>query len=193
MSVPNQSGTQQQGAGSSKTAILVVLLAVGLMAGLCCAGTCGGLAFVYTRTDVLQNAQATLQKDDAEPTVPPDVLDWITRAQLSRAYTQALDAVTADKNVIAALGDAIDSPNDPSKLFRRTNSGQLQGEETIEFDIKGQNGAAVVSVVCAPALISPSGAMPGGFEGGYQPQKITITLNDGTQINVPPPTAKSPQ
>ena len=191
MSVPNQYGTQQPGASSGKTAILVVQLAVGLMAGLCCAGICGGLVFFYSAVDVSRIAQGKLQKDDTEPTVPSDVSDWIMRAQLSRAYTQALDAVTADNNVNAALGDAIDSPNDPSKLFRRTNSGPLQGEETIEFDIKGQRGAAVVSVVCAPAPHSPPGAMPGGFEGGYQPQKITVTLNDGTQINVPPSSSTS--
>jgi hypothetical protein len=164
------------------------------MAGLCCAGVCGGLAFFYTAVDASRIARAKLQQDDTQTSVtPPDVTDWIVRAQLSRAYTKALDTVTADKYVIAALGDAVDSPNDPSKLFRRTNSGQLEGEETIEFDIEGQRDAAVVSVVCTPALISPSGAMPGSFEGGYQPQKITVTLRDGTQINVPAPTAKSAQ
>jgi hypothetical protein len=191
MSVPNQYGTQQQGASSGKTAILVVLLVVGLMAGLCCAGVCGGLVFFYSAVDVSKIAQGKLQKAEPEDPAPSDVNDWIMRAQMSRAYTRALDAVTADKNVMEALGDAIESPNDPSKLFRRTNSGPLQGEETIEFDIKGERGSAVVSVVCAPAPHSPPGAMPVGYEGGYQPQKIAVALNDGTQINVPPPSFKS--
>jgi hypothetical protein len=190
VSVPKQYGTQHPSTGGGKTAIIVILLVVGLTAGLCCAGICGGLAFFYTTVDVARLAEGKLQNDDAEPTAPSGVNDWIMRAQMSRAYTQALDAVTADKNVIAALGDTIESPNDPSNLFRRTNSGQLQGEETIEFDIKGQRGSAVVTVVCAPAPYSPPGGMPGGFEGGYQPQKITVTLGNGTKIDVAAATGK---
>jgi hypothetical protein len=192
MSVPNQFPTQQHRQSDSAAVVLAVLLGVGLMAVVGCAGIIGGLAFFYSRSSASlaqqQKAQRAVQK--AQAAIAPDVMDWIVRSQLSRAYTQTLDAVTSNKDVIAALGDAIDTTNDPNLLFRRANTGQLQPDETIEFDIQGQHGAAVVSAICAQAQIHPS-AMP-GMAGGYSPKKITVTLKDGTQINVPSLTIETP-
>ena len=192
MSVPSQPGPPEN-KPSGNSVVLVVLLAVGFMASLCCAGICGGLAFFYSRSAVAPPIVQRIQRRDvAQPTtLPPDVMEWIVRSQLSRAYTQTLDAVTGNIAVIAALGDAVDNTSDPNELFRRKNTGQLQGDETIEFDVEGQRGAAVVSAVCSPMQIESTPSMP-GMSGGYAPKKITVTLKDGTQIDVPPPKIEMP-
>jgi hypothetical protein len=102
---------------------------------------------------------------------------------LTRVYTTALDAVVADKRVIARLGDPVEPDIESDKLFRRERTGMMTSEdETFEYDISGPKGKAVVRVV------SSGGAVPStGRRGLWLAKEITVKLNDGTTIDVPSP------
>jgi hypothetical protein len=113
---------------------------------------------------------------------------------LGPVYSTALDAVATNEKVMEQLGDPIEPVEqpDPTLLFRRTNSGDISGEaETIEFDVKGPKGTAVARVIAGmPATDSPPAA-PGSFPDQFRVEKITVTLKDGTTIDVPPPKDQS--
>ena len=77
--------------------------------------------------------------------------DWFADRLLSPVYVTALDAVVMNPHVIEALGDSIaptTGGEEGASLYRRVGTGDLDPSgETIEFDIKGSKGTAVVSVL----------------------------------------------
>ncbi len=189
MSAPTQFGPppQKPGGGSGGTLLLVVL-GVAAISLVCCAGICaGGLLLFTTRTTTLEKVQAAIQEQIPAPLVAQRwEEDWMTMEQLTRAYTTSLDAVAADKRVIARLGEPIESASDDEKLFRRERKGKLSAEdEDIEFDVKGPKGTAVVRVVCTSAQ-----GLPGSFPWS-RPTKITVKFKDDSEVDVPPPVEKN--
>src|SRR5437879_2124375 len=93
MSVPSQFGPPpQQPTGGGRT-VLLVLLGVGAVSLVCCGGICGGAILLFaTRANALPRLQAAIQNQNPAPLVAPRwEEDWITMAQLTRAYTTALD------------------------------------------------------------------------------------------------------
>jgi hypothetical protein len=188
-SSPSQSGPPQQSSGAW-TIALVIIAAVGVMMLVCC----GGVAFLgtlfYTRADrVAAQVQKAVQNAPAAPAPAQGWQnEWIAIAQLAPAYSAALDAVAADKPVQEKLGEPIEPASDSESLFRRDKNGNWTGgEETIEFDIRGPKGTAVVRVVAAGSTL---GMAPGAAYDGMWPSSITVTLKDGTEMTVPPPMRK---
>lgn len=171
--------------------MLFVAVAIAAASLTCCGGICGGglLLLTTTKKKTLKQVQAAIEDQLPAQLVPQRwEEDWMTMEQLTRGYTTALDAVTADKRVIERLGDDIEavvSKND--KLFRRERTGRLsQVDEPIEFDVKGPKGTAVVRVVCTAAQ-----GLPGSFPWS-RPTKITVKFKDDTELDVPPPMEKNP-
>jgi hypothetical protein len=92
----------------------------------------------------------------------------------------------ADKQVIEKLGKPVQPVIESEQLFRRERTGALDNdEEAIEFDIAGPKGKAVVRVI-GMAARGPPGAYPWS-----QAKKITVTLSDDTEIDVPVPAESS--
>jgi hypothetical protein len=189
VSAPNQSPTAGQPPGrQSNRALLIVLLSVGLATMLCCGGgVCGGLLFfVSSSKTTLAQVKASIRQQ-VDDIAPASAQDWMVREQLTRAYTTSLDAVVADKQVIERLGDPVEPVNEPDSLFRRENTGMLSPtDETIEFDVRGPKGAAVVRAVCAAAR---------GGQFSYpwsRATEIKVKFSDGSEINVPPPQESEP-
>ena len=173
--------------------MLIVLLVVGGMMLLCCGGVAvmGSLAFAWTKTD-LQRMQASIRArpQPAQPVLiaPRWQSDWVAMSQLTPFFTAALDAVTTDKQVIERLGTPVEPTGDSDSLFRRERTGQWTGaDETIEFDIQGPKSTATVRVRSAAPQVTPG--MPGRY--GLNVGTITVTLADGTEINVAPPAKSS--
>jgi cytochrome oxidase complex assembly protein 1 len=165
--------------------VLLVALLVFAVSCLCC---CGGIsAGLFLVADRVQTAVREMPKSIPVPgvTVTPDVNDWITARTLAPVYTTALDAVTSDKNVIERLGEPIETVGDSTDLFRLKGSDDPDNPgETIEFDIKGPRGPAKVTV----GTSRPSAALPGvATTDELRVAKITVTLSDGSVIDVPPP------
>jgi hypothetical protein len=182
MSAPTQfnSPPQQPGGGSGR-AIAIVIVAVAGVSMFCCTGVCAGLIFYAARSKTIAQVSTSIQDQ-----MPASVVanDWMVTEMLTRAYTMALDAVVADKRVIERLGEPIEPNNEPDKLFRRERTGGLSPggeEETIEFDISGPKGKAIVDVVTGAAK-TPAFSYPWA-----RAAKITVKLADGTKIDVPPP------
>jgi len=168
--------------------MLFVALGVASVSLVCCGGICaGGLLLMTTRSTTLTNVKAAIEDQMPAPLVAPRwEEDWITMEQLTRGYTNALDAVTADKRVIARLGDPIEAASESEKLFRRERTGRMSAvDEDIEFDIKGPKGSAVVHVVCTSAQ-----GLPGSFPWS-RATKITVKFKDDSEIDVPPPVEKN--
>jgi hypothetical protein len=185
MSNPQQfSPAQKQPASGSGRAVAIVLVSFGLVTMLCCGGVCGGLfLFVRSAPTTFAQVKSSIEEKMSAPLVQPKWADdWMAIEMLTRAYTTALDAVVADKRVIERLGDPIEPQNEPDKLFRREKQGSLgpQGE-TIEFDISGPMGKAVVRVVTGAAS-APAFSYPWS-----RATKITVTFSDRSEIDVPPP------
>jgi cytochrome oxidase complex assembly protein 1 len=94
--------------------------------------------------------------------------------KLGGAYQTTLDAVTSDSQVIAKLGEPINRTSEP----KRQNTGEFKtAGETFQFDVKGPMGTGIVSAVAAAA----------GKDSPYKVTKITVTLTDGTVVDVQPP------
>jgi hypothetical protein len=97
-------------------------------------------------------------------------------AELSFAYLEALQQSETNQEVANRLGEWISS-GDTLLPFQRSGSGKLNPEgETIKFDIKGPNGRGVVKVLAVC-----------NAKETYRAAKITVTFDDGTVIDVPPP------
>jgi hypothetical protein len=114
----------------------------------------------------------------AQPTW--DGNDWWTQRVLSQVYTVALDAVVANEEVIARLGDDVGPDYAVENLYRRTNTGPLQATETFEFDLIGSKGNAEVTVTTGGGGMSD-------LQQQVQFREITVTFADGSTLNVPPP------
>jgi hypothetical protein len=182
---------QRPRGSTSGRIVLFVLLAVGgLMLGCCGAIFTAALLYYGRASTAIQQVKAAIQ-DKAPPVLvaPNWEIDWIVMEELTRSYTTSIDAVAANKQVIAQLGEPLENPNDATQMFRRERTGKLSGEEEhIEYDIKGPKGTATVRVVA-----SPQSAGPPHFQafGSYRPTKITVKLSDDTEIDVAP--LKEPQ
>jgi hypothetical protein len=118
----------------------------------------------------------------------PDWSDWMLQRELMHLYQTSLDSVVADKTLIEHLGEPIDTSVESEDLFRRRDKGPFNYDgEQIEFDVLGPKGKGKVVVL---STTEPSanitGAMPGASNDGLQPKKITVTLQDGTEVNVEP-------
>ena len=192
MSQPSQFGPpQQQRAGGGGHIVLIVLLSISLASLLCCGGVCGGVSFLYYRTPkALAKVKAAIDEQMPAPLVAPNWADdWVAMEMLARAYTASLDTVAADKEVIERLGRPIEPTGDSDQLFRRERKGNVTTEEEkIEYDIAGPKGKATVRVVSNMSVGAPvSPYSPHGF----QPKKITVTLEDGTELEVKPPNLKN--
>ena len=185
MSVPSLPSPRPQGsAGAKGRAVPFVLLGVCTVAVLWCGGICAGGAFFFVTTArVAKRAQSTNKKQFPVPLIPFRWTDnRVVMAYLGRAYTAALDAAAADKNVIERLGEPIEVGNNPDGLFRRERTGPFTSEdETIEFEIHGPKGDAVVRVVATGAIGPPGGRTVSLVK------KITVKFSDGSESKVPSP------
>jgi len=190
MSAPGQFGPPKpKTAGDHGRTVLFIALGVAGVSLACCGGMGVAVLLLFTvRDSTRKKVQAAIEDRLPAQLVPQRwEEDWMTMEQLTRGYTTALDAVTADKRVIERLGDDIEAvvgPND--KLFRRERTGRLsQSDEPIEFDVKGPKGTATVRVVCAAAQ-----GLPGSFPWS-RPTKITVKFKDDAELDVPPPVEKN--
>ena len=152
----------QKPAGSNRN-LVIVLVSVGVASMLCCGGgVCGGLLFVVGRSKTtLAQMKASLQEQLPAPLVAPRwEQDWMVMEHLTRAYTTALDAAAADKQVIEHLGQPVEPLFEADTLFRRERTGTLsQQDETIEFDVQGPKGKGLVRVESGTAT-GPPGSFP---------------------------------
>jgi hypothetical protein len=124
----------------------------------------------------------------AAPVMPPGVNDWWIQRSLAPVYPAALDAVAQNPAVIERLGEGVEPLDDAERLYRIKNTGEpltnlppgtLPGSQTIEFDIKGPKGAAVVRVTATSGNVN--------FGGTFMAKEITVILADGTELVVPAP------
>jgi hypothetical protein len=186
MSMPHQFAPPPQKPGSGNKTLLIVLLALGLVSMIACCGICGGLTFLVRSKATFAGVKQSIEERINPPLVGQRwEQDWMVMEHLSRAYTTALDAVVADKRVVERLGQPVEPLLESDKLFRRDRTGKMNStDETIEFDVQGPKGKAVVRVETAPAT-----GLPGSFPWTRASQ-ITVKLSDGTEIDVPPPVEK---
>ena len=140
---------------------------VALLGSLTCAGVCAGIIYL--------TVPSALNK--AKVASGPPANDWWVSRVLSEVYTAALDAAVADKAVIERLGEPVETDVAAEDLFRRKRTGALDASsETIEFDILGPKGTAVVTVDVA-----------GAGAGPLIVRSIQVTLSDGSVLEVTPP------
>lgn len=193
MSIPREPASEQQQASGPWTIALIVLAVLGVAMLTCCGGLGVLGAFFYTRAEkAAAQARVAFQPPvkpgplipipgNPPPVVPAWQSEWIAMAQLTPAYSAAVDAVAADSRVLEKLGEPIEPVNQVEQLFRRQKSGNWdRSDETIEFDIQGPKGKAVVRVLAGQLLKSE---MPATF-GGMQPKSISVVLEDGTELHV---------
>ncbi len=163
--------------------LFIIALGTLMSLVLVCGGACAGLLYyganrAETLTERAVQAIDRIQRGQP-PLAAPPVNDWMTSRVLAPVYTVALDAVATDGQVIERLGDSIGPSIEADELYRRKATGELSDSETIEFDVNGAKGAAVVSVVATNQAGTPWSA--------YRAAEITVTLSDGTTLQVPPP------
>jgi hypothetical protein len=182
----SQKNTPQQQPSRGLSAGMVAALVIGaLLASVTVFGLCAGLVFVavpQTR-EALERADVPISQIAPAPLVAvnADPNDWWTQRVLSDVYTAALDKVVADPAVIEKLGEPIETDIAAPTLYRRINVGGLApGGETIEFDVQGPKGKGVVRTVVSGAGVQ-MGPMPIQF------REFTVTLEDGSVIEVAPP------
>ena len=194
MSNPNQvQPPPQPGSGGGRT-LVIVMVSVGLSMFLCFAGSCAGVFLLVGRTKTtFAQVKNSIQQQVGPPVLvsPQWANNWVTMEHLTRIYTASLDAVIADKQVLERLGKGIEPVNEADSLFRRTTDVSLGSAppgaivhdiETIEYNIKGTKGEAVVTVEGSARINRPT-----RFFGGIQPKKITVKFSDETEIEVPVP------
>jgi hypothetical protein len=94
----------------------------------------------------------------------------LEQAPLIFVHLQAAAAVSSNPEAIEKLGEPIEPQS-----YTRSATGPLQpAGETLQFDVKGPKGSGIVSVVATKNGES------------WEPSKITLTLQDGTVIDIPP-------
>ena len=121
------------------------------------------------------------------PTPRPNWNDWMIQRVLSEVYSASVDVVVADERVIEELGDPVETDVNAAELFVRVNEGNLDAKgEAIEFEVLGPQGRGTVRVTA-------TGAGDFGRNGPIQVQEITVTLDDGTTIDVEPPPERTVQ
>jgi len=187
MTTPSQSKPQPQqtGAGAG-CAMAAVLVAVALMTGLVSACMCGGVILYFYAARVQPAlAQAGIPAPDISLPEPQiDWNDWMVQRELTHFYQTALESVTTDRALIEKLGEPIDADITAEKLFTRQDQGPLNPTtEHIEFEVRGPKGVGKVLAISKPGR--SDGVPPGGGDG-IQPDKIQVTLQDGSTVEVRP-------
>lgn len=173
---PNHPQSPQPSSALSGGAVAAIVTGA-ILATLTCAGVCAGIGYF-----AVPQAQTAIAKAN-QITQPPVVNDWWVSRVLSEVYTAALDTTVADESVIEHLGEPIETDISAPELFRRNRTGDLDGKsETIEFDILGPKGSAVVTVDVAGAGV-----------GTMTVKSIRVTFSDGSEIDVAPPPPKDVQ
>ena len=167
----------------------IAVLAVGaIVATLLCGGLAiGTILWTVTRAPEMLE-QANLPVPGFAPPAPTRaaVNDWWIDRVLAQVYTTALDTVVTDEQVLERLGEDVGVDIDAAELYRRQNSGPLEKVETIEFDIAGSKGKGTVTV-------SVTGSESMDLNTSLQFTKITVTLSDGSTIDVPLPSNQAVQ
>jgi hypothetical protein len=188
MSTPQQSGPPTSSSGAW-TIALIVLAVVGVMMLICC----GGLAFLgglfYTRAERVAAQVKTAVQTGRVPANPGPAWqsEWLAMSQLMPVYSAAIDAVATDKSVLEKLGEPIEPSGESDSLFRREKKGDWTGgEETIEFDVQGSQGKAVVRVAAGMPAASVG---PRVANRGMWPTSISVVFEDGSKVEVPAPAA----
>jgi hypothetical protein len=121
MSTPSQFSPSPapQPSGGGGMSVLMILLIVGGVLLLVCAGICGGCVLAVNRA----------------------ATEIGSAVGLAPVYAQATEAVTTDAAVLEKLGD----PVTPMSVPLREGSGELKpAGETFNFEISGPNGKANV-------------------------------------------------
>jgi len=186
--------TQQAKPGTLAFVIAAAILSTMVVM---CGGLVVGVMFYLAKRAVAFNRRVDaaiqqVQQISGSPAVSPPMMapgvnDWWVQRSLAPVYTAAIDAVALHPDVVERLGEPVEPLEDAEELYRVMSNGaansappgSLPGSQTIEFDIKGPKGAAVVSVKAAT-----DNAQLGGT---YRATEITVKFNDGTEVDVPPP------
>src|SRR5262245_12981496 len=157
MSAPSQFGpSPQQSGGGGSSVMVIVLIILGVLV-LACAGLCGGCYIVARR---------------AGESISKGLEEGIKMALLSPAFAEAEEAARSHATVIERLGEPVELSGVP----QRQSSGELKrGGETLQFDIKGPKGTAIVSAVATSTAINEP----------FHAAKITVTFSDGSVIDIP--------
>jgi hypothetical protein len=153
---------------------------------------CGGVVAV-TLFWTITRAPAVLEQANLPvPVIAPPVAtsaavnDWWIDRVLAQVYTTALDTVVTDERVLERLGEDVGVDIDAAELYRRQETGPLAKVETIEFEIAGSKGKGTVTV-------SVSGSENMELDTNLQFTEITVTLSDGSAIDVPLPSNQAVQ
>ena len=155
-------------------AFLATLTMVGLCAGVV------SLGYPSTR-DLVEKAGGTAAVTQ-NPWTEQSIIDWMTQRVLSEVYTGAVDTVVADKAVIEQLGEPVETDIAASQLYRRGYPSDLMAtSKTMEFDIIGPKGRGTVRVEATGDAAAQVGTGP------IKILEITVTLEDGSVIDVDPP------
>lgn len=183
MNAPDNPSLPSRGSNGRFVGAIVI---AGIFLALGSWSLCAGI--IYVGFPSTQNAlQQASQRIASKVTSPVGANDWWTARVLSQVYTTALDAAAADPTVIEQLGEPIEPRMQGDDLYRRKNTSlmdalpldpQVQREDTLEFDIQGPKGSAVVTVVSS-----------GNINGSLTIKTIAVTLSDGTLVEVTPPKA----
>jgi hypothetical protein len=158
--------------------VIAIAGAVLLTMALSCVGVCAGIVFL-ARTKIESALEQAGVPIPGVASVPPDTdwNDWMVRRELTHFYQTALESVVTDKTLLEKLGEPVETVIDTDELFRRQDKGGLNPSgEHIAFDVQGPKGVGTVAVISA----TPRG------DQGIQPGKITVTLSDGSLVDVPP-------
>ncbi len=175
---PTDRPSRALGAGAMAAIVVGAFLATLVMFGLC-----AGVFFVGGP----RAREALEQANIAVPTARPNWTDWMTQRVLSEVYTGTVDAVVEDQGVVEALGEPVETDVNAAELYVRVNAGDLDSQgEAIEFDVLGPKGRGTVRVTA-------KGVSNTGMNGPIQIQEITVTLEDGTTIDVEPPPERNVQ
>lgn len=120
MSTPSQfsPAPAPQPSGGGGMSVLMILLIIGGILLLVCAGVCGGCVLMVNR--------AATEVGSAIELLPVQI--------------SAMSAVEADQGVRDKLGEPIEQTSPPV----REGSGELKSSETFNFEISGPNGTAKV-------------------------------------------------
>jgi hypothetical protein len=179
-----QSSPQAQGAQPSRalSPASVTAIVVGAFVGtLTVAGLCAGvvsLGYPWAR-DAAEEAESIVTK--SPPMTQQSVVDWKTQRVLAEVYTAAVDHVVKNEAVIEQLGKPVETDIEAAELYRRVTGELDAASETMEFDIVGPKGRGAVRVVADGVDAARTGT------GKVKVLKITVTLEDGSVIDVEPP------
>jgi hypothetical protein len=144
---------------SGGTSWLTILLAILLLMVLTCTGLCGGCILLGRRAAVQVGKQAE---------------QFAGYLALTPAFVAAQQAVDNDPQVIDRLGQPITTLAMPT----RQSQGPLKPSgETFQYDIRGPQGAAIVSGV----------ATADSSAGPWRVETITVTFSDGSVVTIPVP------